>query len=252
MKKITTLLPLIILWHLSPAQVSLTPYVGMNSTKIYTGILYQNGGASSVTGFDLEFSRNPRQHKNINLAIATGATYMRNRFYYSESIAFPALNIYSHSITDLRTQNVQVPFTLRLYWQPFPLVEEWRVFLGVGTCGNMLIRSTLKEMYTEVRHNDDLLAPPIVTSYADARDVAGYGDKNSIFSTIELGVKYQRLQLCYRLSKSLTDLYRTGLEDDWNVPDNKSWYIDAHQDVGKIVEKYSELVVGFRFGKNRN
>lgn len=51
-----------------------------------------------------------------------------------------------------------------------------------------------------------------------------------------------------RLSKSLTDLYRTGLEDDWNVPDNDSWYVKAHQDVGKIIEKHAELVVGFSLG----
>lgn len=248
MKKIINIVLLVVLWYSASGQISLTPFVGMNSTKIYGGIVYENGGASALTGVDLEIARNPRHHKSVYLAIATGATYMRNGFYYSWNFSFPALNSYSHSITDLRTQNVEVPLTLRLHWQPFPLVEEWKIFMGIGACYSTVIKSTLQESYTEVNMSEDFLAPPVVTSYADGRDVTGYGRNNSLYSRIELGIKYKRLQLCYRLSKSLTDLYRTGLEEDWNVPDNDSWYIKTHQDVGKIIEKYSELAVGFRLG----
>lgn len=251
MKKVINLFPLILLWHVAPAQISFTPYVGMNATKIYTGILYENGGASALVGADLELAGNRGQHRSIYLAIATGATYMRNGFYHAVDFSFPALNSYSHKTTDLRTENIQFPFTLRLHWQPFPLVEDWQIFLGAGACYAMLIKSTLQETYTEVNMNGDFLAAPIVTSYADGRDVTGYGEKNSIYGRIEFGMRYKRLQLCYRLSKSLTDLYRTGLEKDWNIPDDDSWYINTHQDAGKITEKHSELVVGFRLGGGR-
>jgi hypothetical protein len=232
--------------------VSLIPYVGMNSTRMYDGISYQNGGAFVLTGFELELARNPRQHRDIYVAVATGASFMNNGFYYSTNFAYAAVNLYTQRITDLKTQNIQIPLTLRLHWQPFPLVEDWKIFLGLGTCQNMQMKSTMEEKYTEVYLNDDVLAPPTVTRYEDSGDLTGYGKKNSLFRRIELGMKYKRLQLCYRLSKSLTDLYHTGLEDDWSVPEDKSWYLRAHHDAGKIIEKYSELVVGFRFGRNRN
>ncbi|HEX8040020.1 MAG TPA: outer membrane beta-barrel protein [Chryseosolibacter sp.] len=249
MKRTVTLLLSIALWQVAAAQVNLTPYAGMNSTRIYDGISYQNGGAFAVTGFEIEVAKNTRNHRMIYLSLATGASYLSNGFYYSSNFAYAAVSLYTQRITDLRMQNVQIPVTLRLNWQPFPLVEDWKVFLGIGICNNMLIRATLKERYTEVYLNEDLLAPPTVTSYEDAADVTDYGKKNNLFTRIELGMKYKRLQLSYRLSKSLSDLYYTGLEADWHVPEDNSWYLEAHRDAGKIIEKYSELVVGFRIGR---
>lgn len=247
MKNTVILFVWIGLWHVAGAQVNLTPYIGMNSTKIYDGIVYQNGGAFAITGLELELAKKPKQHRRMYVTAATGAGYLSNGFYYSGNFAYTALDFYTQRITDLKMQYVQIPVMLRVNWQPFPLVEDWKVFLGLGVFNNILIKSTLTEKYTEVILNDDVLAPPEVTSYQDSRDVTGYGKKSSLFRRIELGMKYKRFQLAYRLSRSLTDLYRTGLEEDWNVPDDKSWYIEAYQDSGKIVEKYSELIVGFRF-----
>lgn len=249
MKRTVTLLLWIGLWQVAAAQVSLTPYIGINSTKLYDGISYQNGGAFGVAGLELELGVKPKQHRRIHFSVATGAGYLSNGFYYSSNFSYAALNFYTHRITDLKMQYVQIPVMLRVHWQPFPLVEDWKVFLGLGVCNAMLIKSTLAEEYTEVILSDDLLAPPNVTSYEDSREVTDYGKKSSLFRRVELGMKYKRFQLCYRLTRSLTDLYRTGFEEDWSVPADKSWYISAHQDSGKTIEKHSELVVGFRFGK---
>ena len=248
MKKTVTLLLSIALWQVAAAQVNLTPYAGMNSTRIYDGILYQNGGSFAVTGLEIELAKNSRKHRMIYPSIATGASYLPNGFYYSNSFA-ATVSLYSQRITDLRMQNIQVPLMLRLNWQPFPLVEDWKVFLGVGICNNVLIRATLKERYTAVYSEKDPLAPPTVTSYEDAADVTDLGKKSSLFRRIEAGMKYRRFQLAYRLSVSLTDLYYTGLEADWNIPEDDSWYLETHRDAGMIIEKYSELVVGFRFGR---
>jgi hypothetical protein len=251
MKKIVTLFVCISLWHLAVAQVNVTPYVGMNSTKIYDGTVYQNGGAFVVTGVELEVALKGKEQRRVYISLATGASYLKNGFYYSGNFSYTALNFYTQRITDLKTRYLQIPFTLRLNWQPFPLVEDWKVFLGLGLCRNALIESTLEEKYTIVTRNTDILAPPQVASYEDSRDVTNHGEKNSWFQRIELGMKYKRFQVTYRLSRSLTDLYRTGLEDDWNVPDEQSWYIKAYHDSGKIIEKHTELVVGFRFGSSR-
>lgn len=249
MKRIAVLFALLGSWNVVSAQVTIIPYAGMNSTRIYDGIVYQNGGAFLVAGAELELARKPKESRRFYLSLATGAGYLKNGFYYSTNFSFAALNFYTRRITDLKTEYLQIPVTIRFNWQPFPLVEDWKIFLGVGICNNTLIKAALKEQYTKVELNDDILAPPRATSYEDSRNITGYGEKNSLFRRIELGMKYKRFQVAYRLSRSITDLYRTGLEDDWKVPDEESWYISAYQDAGKIVEKHAELVVGFRFGK---
>lgn len=222
-------------------------FFGVNTTKIYDGIAYENGGAFVVTEMELESSKKPRRHRQVKFSASTGASYLSNGFYYSGNFAYSALNFYTQRITDLKTQYVQIPLMLRANWQPFPLMEDWKIFIGLGVVHNILLKFTLEERYTEVFLNDDVLAPPEVTSYEDSREVTGYGKKSSWSRRIELGMKYKRLQLSYRMSRSLTDLYRTGLEEDWNVPDDKSWHIEAYQDSGKTIEQYAELVVGFRF-----
>lgn len=251
MKQKAILFVILGLSHMARGQINITPYAGINSTRIYDGILYQNGGSFLVAGAELELALKPKQSGRIYVSLATGASYLKNGFYYSGNFSYNALNFYTQRITDLKTEHLQIPVTLRLNWQPFPLVEDWKVFLGLGICHNTLMKSVLEEQYTEVTLNDDILAPPEVTSYADSRDVTNYGETSSLFRRIELGMKYKRLQVTYRLSRSMTDLYRSGLEEDWNVPDDNSWYIGAYQDSGKIIEKHTELVVGFRFGKSR-
>lgn len=251
MKKIVALLLLNASYNVSSGQVAVTPYIGMNSTRIYDGIAYHNGGAFGVMGAELELSLRGKERKALYLSVATGASYLNNGFYYSSNIAYTAVNLYIQRISDLKTRYLQVPITVRLNWQPFPLVEEWMVFLGLGACHNTLIEATLEEKYTEVMLNADILATPQVTNYQDRGNITAYGEKTSLFGRVELGMKYKRLQVSYRLSRSFTEMYRTGLEADWAVPDEESWYIDAYHDAGKIIEKHAELVVGFRFGRSR-
>lgn len=236
------------LWQFASGQVNITPYAGINSTRIHDGILYQNGGAFPVAGVEIELAIKGRHSRRAYLSLATGASYLNNGFYYSGNFSYTALNFYTQQITDLNTEYLQVPLTLRLNWQPFPLVEDWKIFAGAGVCHNTLLNSTLAEKYTKVTLGADVLVPPQVESYQDTRDVTGYGETKSFFRRIELGMKYKRFQVTYRISRSITDLYRTGLEKDWKVPDEESWYIQAYQDSGKIIEKATELVVGFRFG----
>ena len=251
MKRTATLFVLLGLCQLAVAQVNVTPYMGMNSTRVYDGFFFQNGGAFPVAGLEVEFSIRPKPSGLMYVSIATGASYLKNGFYYSGNFSYTALDFYTQRITNINTAYLQVPVTLRLNWQPFPLVEDWKMFLGLGVCHNTLMKFTLEEKYTEVMLNQDFLAPPQVTTYNDSRDITGYGEKSALFRRVELGMKYKRWQVTYRHSRSLTDLYRTGLEQDWNVPDDDSWYISAYQDAGKIIEKHTEVVVGFRFGRER-
>lgn len=248
MKRAAILFVLLALWQFASAQLNVTPYAGINSTRIYDGIFYENGGTFLAAGVEFELAIKRKQPGRTYVSLATGAGYLNNGFYYSGNFSYTALDFYTQQISNLNTEYLQVPVTLRFNWQPFPLVEDWKIFLGLGVCHNTLIKSTLAEKYTKVTLGNDVLAPPQVVSYEDTRDVTGYGKNSSLFRRIELGMKYKRFQVTYRLSRSITDLYRTGLEEDWNVPDEVSWYISAYQDSGKIIEKSTELVAGFRFG----
>jgi hypothetical protein len=60
-------------------------------------------------------------------------------------------------------------------------------------------------------------------------------------------MKFKHLQVSWRLSLSTQDMYFKGLENNWQVPANYSFYIDAHKARGITKEKYSEVVVGWRF-----
>ncbi len=235
------------LCHTGRSQVAVVPYAGLNSTSIYDGFFYKKGGAFIVTGVELEVAAKAKNRRPLFLSIAAGASYLRNGFYYSSSFAYTALDFYTQRITDMRMQSIQVPLTARINWQPFPLVEDWKVYLGLGATYNRLLASTLEEKYTLVFLNDDPLAPPTVTTYEDQGDMIGYGKKGSVFARLELGMKYKRIQLTWRVSRSVTDRYRTGLEESWGVPDEESWYISAYRDAGRILEKHSEILVGLRF-----
>lgn len=239
---------LLAVWRSGLAQVNVTPYAGINSTGIYDGVMYEKGGTFLVAGVELELGIKRKPSQRTYFSLATGANYLKNGFYYSGNFSYAALDFYTQRTTDLSTAYVQIPLTLRFNWQPFPLIEDWKVFLGIGLCHTTLTKSTLEEKYTEVTYGDDPLVPPQVVSYQDSRDVTDYGDKRSLFRRIEVGMKYKRLQVTSRFGVSITDLYRTGLEDEWNIPDDMSWYLSAYQDSGKIIERTKEVVVGFRFG----
>jgi hypothetical protein len=114
MKKPAILLLSLGLWYAAPAQVNLTPYAGINTTRIYSGFLYENGGAFAVTGLELELAKKPKQTRPLQLSMTLGASYLSNGFYYSGNFSYTALNFYTQRITDLKTQYVQFPLLLRV------------------------------------------------------------------------------------------------------------------------------------------
>ena len=231
------------------AQINIVPFAGVNSTKMKTRYFYENGGTFGIVGFELELRKKPKSHHAAYLTLVTGLSYLKNGFNYSYSFSYTALSYYTQNVTDMQMEYLQMPLIVRLNWQPFPLVEDWHIFFGAGLSNNLLIKSHLAEQYTYVFISSDLLAPPETTHYEDSQDVTEYGKKTNLFQRFEIGIKYKRIQLTWRLSQSITDMYCDGLETFWGVPDENSDYISAQQANGKTKEKYSELVVGFRIGK---
>ena len=230
-------------------QVNVIPYAGLNTTRMYQPFIgYQKGGSFGLFGLDIELRKRPSSHQHIYPTMAIGVSYLKNGFYQSDNFGFGTF-FYTASVTDRQMEYVQFPVTVRLNWQPFPLVEDWKLFIGAGVSSSLLLSAHLSEAYTSIMMSSDLLAPPVTKQYEDSRDVTDLGKKSSMFTRIELGMMYRRVQVSVRYSKSITDLYYQGIEQNWQIPADDSEYLQANNEDGGIFEKYSEIVIGVRIFK---
>ncbi len=239
------------IWSLpASAQVNIIPMLGVNSTRMKMGSLYEKGGSFLLGGVELEFRRRPKETKPVFVSLVTGVGYLDNGFYYSSNFAYTALSYYEREVTEINAEYWQIPLMLKINWQPFPLVEDWRVFTALGVSSNITIRATMAEEYTFVFLNDDVFAPPETTYYSDSQDVTDLAPKSSMFLRFDLGMVVRRFQFAWRMSFSTSDQYFSGIESTWAIPDEDSPYISSHDENGKMPVKYSELVLGFRLFKN--
>ncbi len=251
MKRSTLLLVVILCFriHLLNAQVNITPYAGMNSTKMNDHFLgFEKGGSFAFVGVEVELRLKPRVHRPVYPTLVTGISYLKNGFINSDNFSIGQLS-YIASITDRKMEYVRIPVVVRLHWQPFPLVEEWTLFVGAGVSNNVLLSAHLREKYTSVLISSDLLAPPVTEQYQDSRDVTDLGKKQSLFTQFEVGMAYKKVQVSFRVSKSVTDLYYTGLENSWGLPADESDYLKAYNADGRIAEKYVEITLGYKLLK---
>lgn len=234
------------------AQLDITLYGGLNSTRIYDGTLYEKGGNYPLGGIDLETRLLATRNKDLQINLASGVGFLSNGFYYSSAFSVSFADIYWLETTDLRTQYWQVPVVLKVNWRPFPLVEEWRVFLGFGSVFNYLTRFDLREEYVRVSQEDASAVPPppVTERYEDRAGLDNYGDRLSMFYRIEAGVRFKRVVISYRRSVAITDMYHQGVGQNWSIPLENSFYNLSHENVGRTKMKFSEMVVGFRIRKN--
>ncbi len=228
------------------AQWTITPYVGINSTQVEY-IAYLKGGNYGLVGIDIEKLFKFRKYSMFNISAVSGASYLANGF--SRDISYNSFNIVSSlASTELKTKYLQVPLTMRLNWQPFALMEGWKIFCGGGITYNYLMKSELSEKETVITQSTAvLLAPPLTVNYEDSGEITEYGPKNSLFLRLELGNKFKHFHFAYRYNLSLTDMHHHGFESDWNVPEDRSEYMSPYDWNGKRTEKYHEFVVGWVF-----
>ncbi|MFC2124874.1 outer membrane beta-barrel protein [Bacteroidota bacterium] len=244
MKKSILCLIVILSVQTATAQWAVTPYVGINSTQVKYDA-YLKGGNYGLTGIDVEKIFQLREYSLINLSMVTGVCYLANGFNHDFGITVSTL-YYNSGNSRLSTNYLQIPVALRLNWQPFALVEGWRIFGGGGITYNYLLKSELSENETVVSQSIGAPQPPPLTvNYKDSGEITEYGPKNSIFLRLEIGMKFKHLQFAYRYSLSLTDMHHAGFESDWDVPLDRSDYISPFDLNGKRIEKYHEFVIGW-------
>ncbi|HEX8061528.1 MAG TPA: hypothetical protein VF473_11365 [Cyclobacteriaceae bacterium] len=231
------------------AQVSITPVAGINSVRMYDGIVYDKGGNYGLAGLELELRRKPKIQKRFYVSAVTGASYLRNGFYDSFSFSFASL-FYSQQQSNLDMQFVQIPVELKFNWRPFALIEDWTVFAGGGVSYDLLLNAHLEEKSTRLDFDTSQPpAPPTTITYSDNRDVTNMMPSHLLFYRFEIGVNIKRIHLAWRMSSSLTDAYPTGLERNWQVPADDSTIIEHHHDAGSLKFRYNDLVIGYTFSR---
>jgi len=230
------------------AQINVTPFAGINTTRMtsstYDGL--EKGGSFGFGGIEIEWKKKTDKHHRFFLSALSGITYLKNGFYRSYNFSLGDF-YYMHSVTSMQMKYWQIPIVLRFNFQPFTLQDELHIFIGAGVSNNILIHSNLSEENTKSTiYTTSIFPPPQTVHSEDSRDITSLRNKNNLFQRFEIGMKYKRVQVAFRISKSLKDLYCIGLENSWNVPDEDSQYISAHNEHGKISEVFTEFTIGFR------
>jgi hypothetical protein len=253
MKKIVIIV-FVLIWFDSTSQnrmLSIVPVFGVNSTRLNLNNSdylsdFEKGGYYFVGGLETQLTFAVKKNKRFHWTLVSGVNYLANGFKGNSGFAIGAL-YYSYEKIDLKTKYVQVPLELKLKWRPFPLIEDFHLFAGAGLSGNKLLSAKLAEegIYS-ILSNDIMNPPPNTSIYQDEEDVTNRGRNVTLFRRVEFGLEFQKFQIGFRFSKALQDMYFTGLENDWAVPVENSKYLSGWDTNGKILEKYSEVVIGFR------
>ena len=171
---------------ISEAQVNIVPFAGINSTRVkYFDFL--KGGNYGLAGVEVEGRLPARKISPYHVSLATGMTFLANGFYRDAGITVPSL-IFNAGTSELKTKYLQFPVVLKFNWRPFPLIENWTVFLGVGISNELLLQSELTEQETLVIPGSGILtSPPQTTSFEDNQVITEYGKKYALFQRLEIG-----------------------------------------------------------------
>ena len=87
------------------AQISVTPYIGLNSTRMTQSVGYTNGGSYSFAWRRPRNFPKPNPYKALHLALATGASYLPNGFTTTSNAQFT----YYRDFYDSRSQRRYKP-----------------------------------------------------------------------------------------------------------------------------------------------
>ena len=225
-------------------QIHMTPFIGLNRTQLINQVGRTN---FLFGGIEMEGRLKPHKIRPIHLSLVTGATYLANGYYANNMYSFPPY--YTSEMTDLSTRYLQIPLVARINWQPFPLLEDFHLFFGVGLSYNILLKATLSEKSTEIEDQYAMGEPVLpyqTIQYSDSQDITNLGVRQSLFYRFEFGVYVRRVQVAVRISAATKDMYYKGLENIWKVPPSSSGYITMHNNFGALLETYFELTMGYR------
>ena len=264
------------------AQINIVPYAGFHSTKlqIFQSLNnYVNGGTSVIAGVELEWKRRATLRQRLTLGAVTGIGYVDNGFRYFENNSYTDQfgDSFDYTALDIQSESLQVPASVRFYWRPFPLIEDYNIFFGVGAINNLRWRAAISEEHTMIKNTSSVDLPAsnvqpeadqVIHFGYDWIDASNLGGKYSLYGRLEVGMAFRRIQVAFRLSRSLTDVYFKGLENQpeyrralaeyWSGQDGPQRYylypsryvlVDSNFQPAVKKELWSEFAIGFRLMK---
>jgi hypothetical protein len=233
----TTLLFILISWPLA-AQFNLHVTTSFASTRYHptlptVNLTYFPDKASFTFGAEAEFKFRGQKKRQAYLSLRSGISYLQAGYDYVQ--VFPEDDFETTSL--LEKDYLRIPAIARLYYQPMPLVDHFTLFLGGGVVINKVQNISLSESY---------ISP--TEKYADSQDVLAYSKPQYLFSIVEMGVAYKRIEVSFRIQSALESLYMEGLEGNWGVPNEYSEYFKRHLSESPIesTEKILELTVSYK------
>jgi len=237
-KSILTILFILIYWPLA-AQFNMHVTTSFASTRYYPNLPTVNlltvfpDKATFTIGAEAEFKIRGPKKKQAYLAFRSGVSFLKAGYEYVQ--VFPEDDFEATSI--LEKDYLRIPVIARLYYQPMPLVDHFTLFLGGGVVINKVQNISLSESY---------ISPS--EKYADSQNVLAYSKPQYLFSIVEMGVAYKRIEVSFRIQSALESLYMEGLEGNWGVPNEYSEYFERHLSESPIesTEKILELTVSYK------
>lgn len=215
------------------AQFNLSLTSGINNTAygIGTNLLTRFPNQVSIpVGLDVQYAFG--QHaKPVFVAFRAGVSYLSSGYSYLKSD--PTLSFSNSS--EMVKKYLRVPITLRLYFQPMPLVDRFTLFVGGGVSLHKPLSIELTEVYSSSN-----------STVKDSKDLSSLAPSSYLFSVLEAGLSYRRIQVSFRFGRSTGNMFIAGFDKNWKVPAANSYYLSQHKEPGDAYEKHRELVLAFK------
>lgn len=230
---IATFILSVVVNMVAQAQFNVSLTSGINNTAYGVGenLLTRFPNQASIPiGLDMQLSIH-KHAKSSYVALRTGASYLHSGYDYFRND--PTLSFSTSS--ELSKKYLRIPFTIRVYFQPMPLVERFTLFIGGGVSIHKPLSIELSETYTTG-----------AKTVKDTREVSSLASATYVFGLVEAGVSYRRLQVSFRFGQSTTNMYIAGIDRTWKVPSSQSYYLTQHREAGEGYEKHRELVLSIQ------
>jgi hypothetical protein len=185
-------------------------------------------------GLQFEYEMKSKKNESKSISIVSGLLYLKNGYQYSES--FSGI---SYKQSDLTATWLQIPFTFRYNVYPKVLLEDWRVYGGIGVYNNLLMKAQLYEL-SLFNINGEL-----EEKSAD-EDIKKYGQSMYQFANFEVGSQYKKFSITIRYKFALQDMHFEKLEANWPLSTSESVYLSDHESFGRTRERHIEFVIGYR------
>lgn len=218
---------------LAHAQFNLSLTSGINNTAygVGTNLLTRFPNQVSIpVGLDVQYAFGQRA-KPVFVAFRAGVSYLSSGYSYFKSD--PTLSFSNSS--EMVKKYLRIPITLRLYFQPMPLVDRFTLFVGGGVSLHKPLSIELTEVYTSGN-----------STAKDSKDLSSLAPSTYLFSVLEAGLSYRRIQISFRFGMSTGNMFIAGLDKNWKVPSANSYYLTQHKEPGDAYEKHRELVIAFK------